>query len=355
MNPSPLPAGSRLLRLGVIAGVVGALAGGFAWTAGWIGPQRLSAQAFIDRFEQNAGHHPGYRRAHAKGLCVSGWFESSGAAAALSSAEVFQPGRLPVLGRLSIGSGSPHTPDIASPVRSLALLIEQRNGEQWRTAMNTPPVLAVGTPQAFFEQVGAMRPDPATGKPDPAAMQAFFAAHPESAAFLRWAAGNQPSSSFASTRYHGIHAFNLVAADGSLQPVRWALQPESEAQPLQPDGDPNQLQREFAARLTQGPVRWKLLLTLAEPGDVVDDSSQAWPAERRELEAGVLVIEQAEAQLGGACQDINFDPLVLPKGIQASADPILRARSVAYAESFRRRSREGAPQTLVQPEQGARP
>ena len=153
MKHSPLPASSQLLRFGVIGVVVTGLAAGFAWTAGWVGPQRLSAQAFVDRFEENGGVHPGYRRAHAKGLCVSGWFESSGAAAGLSTAEVFQPGRLPVLGRLSIGSGSPHTPDIASPVRSLALLIEQSNGEQWRTAMNTPPVLPVGTPEAFFEQV----------------------------------------------------------------------------------------------------------------------------------------------------------------------------------------------------------
>lgn len=355
MNQPPLPASSQLLRFGVIGAVVAGLAAGFAWSAGWIGPQRLSAQAFIDRFEENAGSHPGYRRAHAKGLCVSGWFESSGAAAELSSAEVFQPGRLPVLGRLSIGSGSPHTPDIASPVRSLALLIEQGNGEQWRTAMNTPPVLPVGTPEAFFEQAGAMRPDPATGKPDPVAMQAFFGKHPESAAFLRWAAGNQPSSSFATTRYHGIHAFELVNDDGKVQPVRWALQPESEAEALQPDGDPNQLQHEFSARLEKAPARWKLLLTLAEPGDPVADSSQAWPAERRQVEAGVVIIERAEAQLGGACQDVNFDPLVLPRGIRASADPILRARSSAYAESFRRRTREGAPQAPAHQEQGAKP
>lgn len=351
--------GSQLLRYGAIGLAVACLAGGFAWTAGWIGPQRLDAQAFIDRFEEAAGHHPGYRRAHAKGLCVSGWFQSSGAAVELSAAEVFQPGRLPVLGRLSIGSGNPHTPDIASPVRSLALLIEQADGQQWRTAMNTPPVLPVGTPQAFFEQVGAMRPDPATGKPDPAAVHAFFASHPESAAFLRWAAGNQPSSSFASTTYHAAHAFLLVAADGAEKAVRWHLEPLAEASPLQPDGNPQQLQEEFSARLVKAPARWRLVLTLAEADDPSDDPSRMWPSQRRQVNAGELVINQAEAQLGGACQDVNFDPLVLPRGIRASADPILRARSSAYAESFRRRTREGAPQDAVevapQPVQGAKP
>ncbi|MNC80149.1 Catalase-related peroxidase precursor [compost metagenome] len=42
----------------------------------------------------------------------------------------------------------------------------------------------------------------------------------------------------------------------------------------------------------------------------------------------------------GACRDLNFDPLILPSGIQPSNDPILAARSAAYSESFNRRSRE---------------
>jgi len=53
-----------------------------------------------------------------------------------------------------------------------------------------------------------------------------------------------------------------------------------------------------------------------------------------------LVIEQVDAPEQGACRDLNFDPLILPSGIQASDDPILAARSAAYSESFNRRSRE---------------
>lgn len=37
---------------------------------------------------------------------------------------------------------------------------------------------------------------------------------------------------------------------------------------------------------------------------------------------------------------MNFDPLVLPTGVAPTADPILRARSAAYAESYRRRAKE---------------
>jgi hypothetical protein len=44
--------------------------------------------------------------------------------------------------------------------------------------------------------------------------------------------------------------------------------------------------------------------------------------------------------LAGECHAINYDPLVLPRGIGATADPILNARSAAYAESYRRRALE---------------
>lgn len=40
------------------------------------------------------------------------------------------------------------------------------------------------------------------------------------------------------------------------------------------------------------------------------------------------------------CGAQNFDPLVLPEGMSATADPILRARGAAYAQSYRRRATE---------------
>ncbi|MCY1390127.1 hypothetical protein D9M71_49400 [compost metagenome] len=55
------------------------------------------------------------------------------------------------------------------------------------------------------------------------------------------------------------------------------------------------------------------------------------------------MVESAEPQDSGACRDINYDPTVLPDGIQVSDDPILAARSAAYAVSYNRRTREGAP------------
>ncbi|MDH4608686.1 catalase family peroxidase [Pseudomonas sp. BN102] len=339
-------------RLAVIGVAVGGLAAAFAYAGGWIGGERLTPQHIIDAFETNAGKFPGYRKNHAKGICISGHFDSNGKAASLSRASVFAPGQVPVIGRFAIGGSNPHAADAGVPVRSMALLFQLPGGEQWRTGMNSPPVLPVATPEAFYEQVLASRPDPATGKPDPAKLQAFFAAHPESAAFREWAKASKPSNSFANVPYHGINAFRLLDAAGNSRFVRWSVQPETPFDPLGDAGkDPDFLAHDLQQRLAHGPLRWRLVLTLAEPGDPTGDATRQWPADRRQVDAGTLVVERAESQEQGACRDINYDPLILPDGIQASDDPLLSARSAAYAVSYNRRTREGAPQA----EQGAQP
>ncbi|MBW8369094.1 MAG: catalase family peroxidase [Arenimonas sp.] len=337
---APLTPRAKVLRLGAIAAGLGFAAFALAFTAGWL-PSRALSPSVIVNTQESGGIHAGFRRAHAKGLCVAGTFTSNGGLAGLSSAGVFGVGSVPVIGRLSTAGANPTAPDASSPVRSLALQFALPGGQQWRTAMNTPPVLPVGTPEKFHRQLQALAPDPATGKPDPARIAAFFAAHPESAEFRAWQAGNKPSSSFATTRYHSINAFVLVAPDGQRQAVRWAMVPDAMPEPLGAGPhEPDSLQREFAARVGSAPVRWAMEFTLAGPGDATADATRAWPESRQRIVAGVLEITEASEQETSACNGINFDPLVLPRGIEASDDPILAARSAAYAESLRRRARE---------------
>ncbi|MCY1404455.1 Catalase-related peroxidase precursor [compost metagenome] len=346
---TPLQGRARTLRLAAIGLGVTALAAAFAYAAGWLGPARLTPTRIIDTFEAQAGHYPGYRKNHAKGLCVSGYFKSSGLVEPLSSARVFSQQQVPVVGRFAIGGANPFSADASVPTRSLAVEFTSDDGQRWRSGMNTPPVLAVNTAQGFYEQMLAMAPDPATGKPDPAKVQGFFAQHPESAAFRQWVKDYKASDSFANSAYHSINAFRLIDDGGNAHPVRWRMEPLAPFAPLPANiEDKNYLQHDLQQRLAQGPLQWKLMLTLAEPGDPVDDAAQPWPAQRRQIDAGTLVIEQVEAPEHGACRDLNFDPMILPRGIEPSADPILAARSAAYSESFNRRSRETA-------ELGARP
>ncbi|RKF39479.1 catalase family peroxidase [Paraburkholderia fungorum] len=330
-------------RLAAIGAVVAALAGGFAYTAGWLTPARLTAPRFINTFEAVAGQpHPGYRRNHAKGLCVEGYFDSNGNGAALSRAAVFASGRTPVTGRFAVPGGNPSAPDTSSPVRSMALLFQLQNGEQWRTGMNSTPVFAVHTPAQFYQQLVAAKPDAATGKLDPAKLKAFYDAYPETRPFQAWVKAHPPSSSLANAAYYSINAFRFTDSAGSTHAVRWAMVPETPYAPITDaqKAEKNFLQADLNQRLQSGPLRWHLILTVAQPGDPIDDATMQWPDDRQHIDAGTLVIDRSTSQEDGTCRDVNFDPTILPAGIQPSNDPLLAARSAAYALSYKRRTLE---------------
>jgi catalase len=346
-------------RLAAIGALVLGVAGGFAYVAGWLTPQRLSSHRIVNAFETDNGSHPGVRRNHAKGVCVSGYFDSNGNAAALSSAGVFALGRTPVIGRFAIPGGNPSAPDTSVPIRSLALMFTQHDGEQWRTGMNSVPVFAVHTPEQFYRQLLAAKPDPATGKPDPVALKAFYAANPETRPFQTWVKAHAPSSSFANGSFYSVNAFRFVDGSGQSHAVRWAMVPQtpyvsiSDAQ----KSEKNFLQADLAQRLQNGPLRWQLIVTVAAPGDPTDDATLQWPDTRQQIDAGTLVIERETSQDDGPCRDVNFDPTVLPAGIKTSDDPLLAARSAAYSVSYNRRTREEAlnpelhqPQPQPQPQ-----
>ena len=339
--PPPLSKRRIRLRFALIAAVLLMIVLAFGYIGGWLAPQRLTAPRMVNQLQANAGVFSGYRRNHAKGVCVAGYFDSNGQAQTYSVAQVFAPGRTPVVGRFAIPGGNPYAPDSSVPIRSFALRFTQANGQQWRSGMNSMPVFPVATPQAFFELLQAQQPDPATGKPNPAKVKAFFAAHPETAAFLAWVKTARPSASYATETYWSLNAFEFVDANGEQHAVRWRMVPEA-SDAATGGSDANYLDADLAQRLAEGPQRWHLLVTLANPGDPASDATKQWPADRREIDAGTLVLTSTEPQQSGDCRDINYDPTVLPHGIEISDDPLLPARSAAYATSYLRRTSEEA-------------
>jgi len=301
-----------------------------------------TADKVVSQFQKNGGVFPGYRRNHAKGVCISGYFQSGGDAARYSVAQVFAPGqRTPVVGRLSIPGTNPYAWDDSTPIRGMALDFLQVDGQQWRTAMNAVPVFPVATPEADYQFMRAQQPIPATGDPAPKKLAEFFATHPKADAFRNWDETTKSSASFAAERYNSLDAFYLVDAKGHRHAVRWSMLPEATAGTHRvPTDNPNYLAADLRGRLSRGALRWRLVFVLAKPGDPIDDAAQAWPADRRQINAGNLVIQASQPQSVAVCRDINFDPLVLPTGIKPSNDPLLKFRAQAYAESHRRRVRE---------------
>lgn len=345
-------AAGRSWRYALIGVVVAGTAGAFAYVAGWLTPGRLTQDAMIDAFEQANGEHPGFRRNHAKGVCVTGWFDSNGQAAALSKAALFAPGKVALVGRFSLAGGMPFQADAPATVRSLALQFLPHNGQEWRTAMIDLPVFPVNSAQTFYELTLAGVPDQSTGKPDPSKIQALLAAHPETAKALGLIKQRAVSSGFGDDTYYGLNAFRLVNAAGKSVPVRWTVTPVQPFAPADlsaaaPD-DKNYLFDALIGQIRQHPLQWHLQFTLGQPGDSTADATLPWPADRQQVDAGTITINQEQDEEYGACTAVNYDPLVLPPGIEPSDDPLLSARSAAYAESFTRRAGEKKPPSAVQ-------
>lgn len=344
MLPSNLSKTNLILRLGCIGVVIAVIAGLFAYVGGWLTPRTLTSKQIVDRFETLNGVHSGFRRNHAKGACVSGWFESNGQGAGLSKSSIFQPGRVPVIGRFSLSGGNPYTADTAATVRGLGVLFKLPHGEEWRTAMVNLPVFPAATPQAFYDLLLASAPDSATGKPDPKKMQAFFTEYPESAKAIQLFKTYPMSSGFANSTFNSLNAFGVVNDHGTVTWIRWSLVPAQLFEPISASDprqtDTNYLFDALIESIHQHPLQWHLVLTVAQPGDPTGDATLPWPPDRQQIDVGTLTINNVESEETNVARDINFDPLVLPNGIIASDDPLLSARSAVYARSFTKRESE---------------
>ena len=308
--------------------------------------QVVNPQEQVDTLEALAGKQPTFRRAQAKGVCASGYFVGDAAGRALSSASVFGGNKIPVIARFSVGGGNPKSIDKAKSVRGMALQFSLPNNEQWMMANISTPMYFISKAEQFTPFLQARLADPATGKPDPAKIKAFSDANPETTGQAAYLAAGQIPMSFATIPYFGVNTFEFTNAKGESQFARWqfvASEPNAVLSPEQLAALPdNFLFEELRKRVAAAPVQFDFKVQFPEKGDPLVDATKVWPAERKSVSAGKLTIDKVEAEAGGACDKMTFNPLVLPAGIKPSADPVLLARPAAYAVSLGRRLSESA-------------
>jgi len=139
-----------------------------------------------------------------------------------------------------------------------------------------------------------------------------------------------------------LNAFWFTNSAGATVPVRWSVIPQdiggANAPGLSLGRD--YLFDDLIRTLAQWPLKWRLVLTVGEPGDPTNDATKPWPQSRRSIDAGTIAITAVQTEEAGNARDVNFDPLVLPDGMTASDDPLPAARSAVYARSFTRRAGE---------------
>jgi catalase len=312
----------------------------FAFTAAWLTPHRLTPEKIVAALQPPGGPALGHRRNHAKGICFTGTFDANGTGSELSRSTLFEPGSYPVIGRFNIGSSDPGTPDPMAQVRGLGIRIMSPTGQEWRSAMIDAPVFVAPTPQAFFELLTA------GASKDPDAVKHYSEHHPEMRAFVSWAKGHNRTESWTEDRFNSLDSFVFINGEGLRSTVRWSLVPVSKAVSIPPDKlprkDPDFLQNDILQRVRTKPQDWLLTVVVAQASDPVSDPTKAWPTNRRTIEVGTLHVQEVQPEADGPCRDINFDPTVLPTGIETSDDPFPAARSAAYRVSFNERLAESS-------------
>ena len=336
-----------MTKLRVAALAASALAGATMLTslpaAAQVDPNRM-----LDQFEATFGKFEGFRRSGAKGVCAVGEFTGSVEGRALSVSSAFSGRPVPVVARFSVGGANPKAPDNVRGQRNMALQFNLPGGAVWQMGNISAPVFGAANPEQFLGRLQSLQPDPATKAPDPAKVKAFADANPEVLLQGRYFAGQPVPASFAALNYWGVHAFAFVNARGEKQFGKWIFEPVGGTSSLTDDEararGANFLFDDLRQRVAAGNVAFDFRLQLAQPGDKIDSAVLPLPDDRRKVGMGRLTIKSVAADASGECVAITYNPMVLPKGVEPSADPMLAARSAPYAVGLGRRLVEGAKQ-----------
>ena len=179
----------------------------------------------------------------------------------------------------------------------------------------------------------------------PSAIEQFLGAHP---AAMRFVQVPKPiPSSFARESFFAVSAFRFTNADGISHYGRYRILPVAGNDYL---GETAAAARassflfdEIKERIAKDPVTFRVVVQLAEVGDMVDDATVRWPEDRPQRPFGEISLREIAANNAGEQQHIIFDPIPRVDGIEPSADPLFEPRANIYLMSGRRRRAAGKP------------
>ncbi len=299
-----------------------------------------TATQTVDTMNQLWGRHLDTRANHAKGVVAQGSFTPTPDAASVTKAAIFASGTIPVLVRFSDSTGLPTLPDgdpNANP-HGMSIRFQQTPSEYVDVVANSLQFFPVADGEEFLGLLQAVAESPADAA-HPNKLEQFVGAHP---AVPKAFGSTSTPSSFGRENYYGIDAFIFTNAKDEKQPFRYQFLPAGgadhvsadDAKKMAPDG----LLTELPERLGKGPVSFKVMAQLANPGDQTKDPSQPWPADRRVVEMGTITLTAPVADEKKASHDLRFLPNHLQPGIEVSDDPLIDARVRAYVISFGRRA-----------------
>jgi catalase len=288
----------------------------------------------------NGGVHPGFRFAHAKGMVLTGTFTPAKGAESISRAGHLKGPVVPLTVRLSDGTGVPQINDDnpnASP-RGMAVRFALPGGGFTDIVANSHNGFFVGTAEdflAFLKAVAATTPE----SPHPSPIEQFLGSHPPA---LKVITDSKPLPvSFANLGFFGNNAFVFVDNAGTKRTGRYQILPVEGIRHLSPAAgkklSPNYMFEDLTRRIARGPIKYRLYVQLANPGDPTNDGSIVWPDDRKRVELGTISLTKIAPNNDELQRSLMFNPIFLTDGIQLSDDPIIPLRSAVYALSVAHR------------------
>lgn len=303
----------------------------------------------LETFETMFGPYPGFRPAHAKGVLLTGTFTPSREAKSLTRAPHVTRESTPVAARFSDGTGVPFIPDNDPNARPHGFAIRFQLAEHVHTDIisHSTDGFPTRTGQEFLEFLRAAVAS-ANAKSSPTPIEGFLGSHPAALAFIQ--APKPSPSSFATEAYFGVTAFRFINQDGVEHYGRYRILPKAGVEHLDAavaqGKDANYLFDELKQRLAAGPIRFDIQVQIAGKGDVVDDATIHWPADRQVIPFGTVTLTAEAADQAKEQKTIIFDPIPRVDGIEPSGDPLLELRAAIYLLSGRKRRQ--APETQAQ-------
>jgi catalase len=298
------------------------------------------ANDLLKQFDLMFGLHPGFRPAHAKGTLLTGTFTATPQGKALTKAPHVQRDSVPVTVRFSDGTAMPQIADNLPDANPRGMAIRFFLAEHVHTDIIGHSVDAFPAKDGtefleFLRAAAASGPD----VPSPKPVEKFIGSHPGTLEFIQ-AAKSSPSS-FARATFFPKCAFEFINAAGEKKFGRYRVVPEAGNDLLSVDQlakmSPSYLFDDLEDRIKKGPIRFKIVVQIANPGDVIENCQVHWPEDRQLVELGTLELTKIVPNDEAEQKQIIFDPIPRVDGIDASVDPLLELRAAIYLISGRRR------------------
>ena len=287
-----------------------------------------------DSISRDAGKKVKLRN-HAKGFCTSGVFKPNPTINDTLTIPFLNQAEIDIIARFSLGGTNAHATDKTAG-RFMSLKIDGDKESLNFVTSNAEVFFASNLNDFFTFQTKV--------KQGPEGKQWLIDNKPNAKAFFDYVKQLTPTTSYANNRYFGVNSFLFTSKDGQSIPGRWIFEPvegvigasTTELAKLSDDF----LQNELKNRVKNKPAKWDLFIQLAEADDKINDPTIVWPQSRQQLLVGQVIINGSNDSANTTldCAKGIFNPLLLPKGIAPSNDPILNARTPAYIESFIRRN-----------------